>query len=31
MSSDLSIGDLGIRFKGSENVLFGRLKGTLDF
>lgn len=31
MSKDLSIGDLGIQFKGTENVLFGKVKGSLDF
>jgi len=31
MSDQLSIGDLGIEFKGTENVLFGDLNGTLDF
>ncbi len=30
-SGDLSIGDLGIGFKGTENVLSGRLNGSLDF
>ncbi|MGD9158688.1 MAG: AsmA-like C-terminal region-containing protein [Desulfobacteraceae bacterium] len=30
-SGDLSLGDLGIQFKETENVLFGRLKGSLDF
>lgn len=31
LSPGLSIGDLGLQFKGSENVLFGHLRGSLDF
>lgn len=31
VSEELTIGDLGIQFKGPNHALFGRLKGSLDF